>query len=202
MVCARFYREQRGVLVLGECTDAGYIRIRPMVIDAALRDKAAFCRKLVAFFVAAQHDGFFGYFPPPPRKDICRTLCVLKYHKHLVDGIKRDYVDRLYSPTEESGNVEASLPMHDEFPGQYGPILYKLIAKLSILKEMAKETTENLASSTAVRENKCERLRGVHCQRDEHFTVTSSALARYTVRRNHIAKGNRWLPLHCTSTSS
>ena len=40
MVCARFYREQRDVLVLGECTDAGYIRIRPMVIDAALRDKS------------------------------------------------------------------------------------------------------------------------------------------------------------------
>ena len=116
--------------------------------------KAAFCRKLVAFFVAAQHDGFFGNFHPLPRKDICRTLCILKYHKHLVDGIKRDYVDRLYSPTEESGNVEASLPMRDR-AGQYGPILYKLIAKLSILKEMAKETTENLASSTAVRENKC-----------------------------------------------
>ena len=61
--------------------------------------KAAFCRKLVAFFVAAQHDGFFGNFHPLPRKDICRTLCILKYHKHLVDGIKRDYVDRLYSPT-------------------------------------------------------------------------------------------------------
>ena len=42
------------------------------------------------------------------------------------------------------------------------------------------------------------RLRGAHCQRDEHFTVTSSALARYTVRRNHIAKGNRWSPLHRT----
>jgi hypothetical protein len=104
--------------------------------------KAAFCRKLVAFFVAAQHDWFFGYFHPPPRKDICRTLCVLKYHKHLVDGIKRDYVDRLYSPTEESGNVEASLPMHDR-AGQYGPILRRLVRHFFQNAQLCDQLVEN-----------------------------------------------------------
>jgi len=117
--------------------------------------RSAFCHKLVAFFVAA-HDAEL----PSPRTDICRTLCVLKYHKHLVNIIKRDLVDRLFATVkslgiEESGNVEAAslaslavlLPMR-EFPGQYGSenhqILYKLTAKLNILKEMARGSTPTI----------------------------------------------------------
>ena len=117
--------------------------------------KDAFCRKLVAFFMVTQDSSIQTV--PQYRKDICRTLCVLKYHKHLVDGMKRDLVDRLYSSTEESGNVKASLllPLR-EFPGQYGShdhqTLYKLTAMLGILNEMARYTIR--IYDTEVRENK------------------------------------------------